>query len=68
MTMGPKSGLGFLPVRCLLALRFQLGELLGRENSLGLFKECLTAFLGAACFHAFSLPRFDLSFLVGREI
>jgi hypothetical protein len=63
-----KSGLGLFPVRAFLALRFQLGELLGRKNFFGLFEECLPAFLCATCLHAFNLPGFDLSFLVGPEI
>ena len=63
-----KSGFGLLRVRCFFALRFQLGELLRREDSLGLFQECFPAFLRAACLHAIGLPRFDFCLLIGREI
>jgi hypothetical protein len=63
-----KSGFGLLRVRCFPALRFQLRELLCRKNSFRLFQECLPAFLGAACFHAFSLPGFDLCLLISCEI
>src|SRR5581483_8697990 len=51
-----------------LALRFQLGKLPGGKNSLGAIQESLPAFPGAARFHAFGLPRFDLRLLSGREI
>jgi hypothetical protein len=64
-----KSGFCFLcGLSGLLTLRFQLNELLRRKNSSGLFKECVPAFLCAACLHAFGLPRFDFCLLVGREI
>src|SRR6188474_1403704 len=51
-----KSGFGLFRVRCLLTLRFQLGELRGRKNSFGLFEKRIPTFLSAACLHAFGLP------------
>jgi hypothetical protein len=62
------SGFGFLPVRRLLALRFQLSELLCGKNSFRLFEECLPALFCATRLHAIGLPCFDLSLLIGREI
>jgi hypothetical protein len=60
-----KSGFCFLcGLSGLLTLRFQLSELLCRKNSSGLLKECVPAFLCAACFHAFSLPRLYLCLLI----
>jgi hypothetical protein len=63
-----KSGFGLLRLCCFIALRFQLSELLCRKNFFRLFKECLPAFLCAACLHAFSLPRLYLCLLIWREI
>src|SRR4026207_1019921 len=64
-----KSGFCFLcGLSGLLTLLFQLSELLCRKNSSGLFKECVPAFLCAACLHAFGLPRFDCCLLVGSEV
>src|SRR6266496_3496396 len=64
----PRSGFSLLCVCCFLALPFQLSELLCRKNTLRATQERLPAFLGAAGFHAFGLPRFDLRLLIGRKI
>src|SRR4029453_19462697 len=63
-----ESSLRSLGVRSLLALCLELGELLSGKNSFRVSQECLTAFLCAACLHAFGLPGFDFGFLIQREI
>src|SRR6266446_538251 len=63
-----RSSLGFLCACRLLALSFELGELLGRKNSFRLFEECFPAFLCAASLHAFGLPRFDFALLIRSKI
>jgi len=63
-----RSGFSFLRVCGLLALGFQLSELLSGKNSFRLFQEGLPAFFCAACLHTFGLPRLDFCLLIGREI
>jgi hypothetical protein len=67
-TSAARSGFSFLRVRGLLALGFQLSELLSGKNSFRLFQEDFPAFFCAACLHTFGLPRLDFCLLIGREI
>ncbi len=64
----PRSGFGLLCVCCFLALPFQLSELLCGKNTLRAAQEHLPAFLGAAGFHAFPLPRFNFCLLMRCQI
>ena len=66
ITSGNPSALRFLG--SVVALRFELRVLIGRENGFRLFHEPGTTLLRATAFHAFSLPRFQLRFLIGRDV
>lgn len=63
-----RSGLSLSRACGFFALRFQLSELLGGKNAFGAAQESFAALLGAACFQAFSLPRFDFGLLICRQI
>ena len=65
-TSTSRSGLSFLSRA--FALFLQLGELVSGKNCFGLFQEGSSAFLCAAVFDAFSLPRFNFALLLGREV
>ena len=67
-TVSPESGFGFPCAGCFLALRFQLGELLGRKNSFRPAQESFAALLRTTDLHTFGLPRFNFCLLVRCEI
>ena len=68
MTVRLDLGFGLLCVCCFVALRFQMGELLGRKNALGSVQKCYLTFFRAPGLHTIGLPPLDPGFLSRREI